>query len=188
MEKKILLDSREIVGDLTQTNDGKSIEIVIQDQHFSFEVASIQGDLFVVKGSKSHQRRIHLYRTSTGQMLIDFEGRNHVIEEIQGRVIRPKNVDVSPRAPMPGKIMKILKSKGDLVKKGDPLIIMEAMKMEHTIRAGHDGKIKEFFCIQGDLVTGGMDLLAFDGGAGAPSDVSPVGLSRSGTRREGGAK
>ena len=163
MEKKIILDGREIVGDLTQTNNGKSIEIVIQDHRFCFEVASIQGDLFVLRGSKNcQQRRIHLYRTSTGQMLIDFEGRSHVIEETQGRVIRPKNVDLRPRAPMPGKIMKILKNKGDLVKKGDPLVIMEAMKMEHTIRAGQDGKIKEFFCIQGDLVAGGMDLLAFE--------------------------
>ena len=34
--------------------------------------------------------------------------------------------------------------------------------MEHTIRAGRDGKIKEIFCRPGDLVAGGMDLLDYE--------------------------
>ncbi|MBI2520494.1 MAG: acetyl-CoA carboxylase biotin carboxyl carrier protein subunit [Bdellovibrio sp.] len=161
MEKKIILDGKEVIGDLT--TDGKRIEILIKDQRFDFELVSSQGDLFILKNSKDGQhRRLNLFRTSTGQLLVDFEGRSFVLEETQGRVSRPKNVDFHPRAPMPGKIMKILKNQGDAVKKGDALIIMEAMKMEHTIRAGRDAKIKEIFCRPGDLVSGGMDLLAFE--------------------------
>eukprot|EP01133_Synstelium_polycarpum_P014582 gene14582-17242_t len=45
-------------------------------------------------------------------------------------------------SPMPGKITKILVSVGDLVKKGQPILLMEAMKMEHTIRAPADGKVE----------------------------------------------
>jgi hypothetical protein len=42
-------------------------------------------------------------------------------------------------APMPGKVVAVLAAKGQEVKKGDPLVIMEAMKMEHTIAAPSDG-------------------------------------------------
>ncbi|KAF2077156.1 hypothetical protein CYY_001541 [Polysphondylium violaceum] len=45
-------------------------------------------------------------------------------------------------SPMPGKITKILAKVGDVVKKGQPILLMEAMKMEHTIRSPIDGKVE----------------------------------------------
>jgi 3-methylcrotonyl-CoA carboxylase alpha subunit len=45
-------------------------------------------------------------------------------------------------SPMPGKIVKLFVKSGEEVKKGQPLIVMEAMKMEHTIRSPADGKVK----------------------------------------------
>jgi 3-methylcrotonyl-CoA carboxylase alpha subunit len=62
-------------------------------------------------------------------------------------------------SPMPGKILKVVAAVGDSVKKGDPLVIMEAMKMEHTIRAAYDGKVIEFKCKEAELVEGGVDLV-----------------------------
>ena len=47
-------------------------------------------------------------------------------------------------APMPGKIISIAVA-GDTVEKGQPLLVMEAMKMEHTISAPADGKVAEVF-------------------------------------------
>ena len=64
-------------------------------------------------------------------------------------------------APMPGKVVAVLASKGQQVKKGDPLVIMEAMKMEHTIAAPGDGVIEEILYDVGDQVADGAPLLAF---------------------------
>ncbi|MFZ6864577.1 acetyl/propionyl/methylcrotonyl-CoA carboxylase subunit alpha [Undibacterium sp. Ji67W] len=64
-------------------------------------------------------------------------------------------------APMPGKIVAVLVSKSQEVKKGDALLIMEAMKMEHTISAPHDGVIDDVLYAVGDQVTEGAQLLAF---------------------------
>jgi len=64
-------------------------------------------------------------------------------------------------APMPGKIVAVLVNKAQEVKKGDALLIMEAMKMEHTISAPHDGVIDEVLYAIGDQVTEGAQLLAF---------------------------
>jgi len=64
-------------------------------------------------------------------------------------------------APMPGKVVAVLAAKGQEVKKGDALVIMEAMKMEHTIAAPHDGVIDDILYSVGDQVADGAPLLAF---------------------------
>ncbi|WP_034298240.1 acetyl/propionyl/methylcrotonyl-CoA carboxylase subunit alpha [Herbaspirillum sp. RV1423] len=64
-------------------------------------------------------------------------------------------------APMPGKIVAVLVEKGRSVAKGAPLLIMEAMKMEHTIAAPADGVIDELLYLVGDQVAEGAQLLAF---------------------------
>ena len=63
-------------------------------------------------------------------------------------------------APMPGKIISISVKAGDTVEKGQPLLVMEAMKMEHTISAPADGKVTEVFYAVGDQVTEGAELVA----------------------------
>jgi 3-methylcrotonyl-CoA carboxylase alpha subunit len=64
-------------------------------------------------------------------------------------------------APMPGKIVALLTEKGAVVEKGAPLLIMEAMKMEHTIAAPACGIVEELLYAVGDQVSEGVQLLAF---------------------------
>lgn len=68
-------------------------------------------------------------------------------------------------APMNGTMVSVLVHAGELVTKDQPLLIMEAMKMEHTIKAPSDGSINEIFFNAGDMVDGGAELLSF-----SPSD------------------
>ncbi len=65
-------------------------------------------------------------------------------------------------APMPGIIVDILTKPGEKVKKGDRLVILEAMKMEHTLFAPFDGQIKQIFYNTGDSLTEGVKLLEFE--------------------------
>ena len=62
-------------------------------------------------------------------------------------------------APMPGKVVSFAVKAGDVVKKGQPLAVMEAMKMEHTIAAPADGTVAELMFAPGDQVTEGSELL-----------------------------
>lgn len=64
-------------------------------------------------------------------------------------------------APMNGTMVSVLISAGDQVTKDQPLVIMEAMKMEHTIKAPSDGVVNEVFFNTGDMVDGGAELLSF---------------------------
>ncbi|WP_338846495.1 acetyl/propionyl/methylcrotonyl-CoA carboxylase subunit alpha [Massilia sp. W12] len=67
-------------------------------------------------------------------------------------------------APMPGKVVAVMAQNGQSVSKGEPILIMEAMKMEHTIAAPHDGVIEEILYGVGDQVAEGAPLLAFKQG------------------------
>ncbi len=67
----------------------------------------------------------------------------------------------SMRAPMPGLVKIVRAAKGDAVIKGQPLLILEAMKMEHTIAAPHDGVIAEI-AIEGAQITDGTVLVRFE--------------------------
>jgi 3-methylcrotonyl-CoA carboxylase alpha subunit len=62
-------------------------------------------------------------------------------------------------APMPGKIVSFAVNSGDVVKAGQTLAVMEAMKMEHTIAAPKDGTVAELFYAPGDQVAEGAELL-----------------------------
>ena len=66
------------------------------------------------------------------------------------------------KSPMPGKILKLCVADGSSVKVGDPLVIMEAMKMEHTIKATKNGVLTKMLVSEGQLVQGGKDLFEFE--------------------------
>jgi 3-methylcrotonyl-CoA carboxylase alpha subunit len=65
-------------------------------------------------------------------------------------------------APMPGTIIRLLADPGTQVTRGQPLLIMEAMKMEHTVCAQQDGVVSEFYFEAGEQVKAGDELLNFE--------------------------
>lgn len=67
------------------------------------------------------------------------------------------------RAPMPGKVIALSVAPGATVEKGDALLVLEAMKMEHTISAPRKGVVKGFHFAPGDQVSDGAELVDFDG-------------------------
>ena len=62
-------------------------------------------------------------------------------------------------SPMPGTIIEVMASEGQQVKKGDTLLVLEAMKIEHTIVAPHDGTVQALHYQAGDMVEEGVELL-----------------------------
>jgi len=65
-------------------------------------------------------------------------------------------------APMPGKIIQVMIATGAKVTKGQPLLILEAMKMEHTITAPADGVVKEIHYAAGEQVLEGAELITLE--------------------------
>ena len=70
--------------------------------------------------------------------------------------------EASVRSPLPGKIIDLRVKAGDTVSKGQPLLVLEAMKMEHTLSAPTDGKIKSVRYAVGEQVAEGAELVEFE--------------------------
>ena len=132
-------------------------------------------------GSRSVEAEVR--RESDGSLVAEIDGR-----QLPGRVLRigrdlavmlkgstytltpfdpleaAEHSDTGARdlvAPMPGKIIQVLVKKGDAVKRGQAVAILEAMKMEHTLAARADGVISELPWAAGDQVSEGAVIARF---------------------------
>ncbi|MBF0105924.1 MAG: hypothetical protein HQM16_11420 [Deltaproteobacteria bacterium] len=148
--KQYFLD-KEI--EFNKTDNG--FHIRFDDQSFDIDVTKIddhtyslihQGEGFTVYAAEDaantyfHIRgEIHTFPKKT-----ESQGAVSIDEETAG--------EQSITAPMPGKIVKVFVKAGEKVIKGDKVIIVEAMKMEHEILAKLDGTVKEINIKDGDLV------------------------------------
>jgi acetyl/propionyl-CoA carboxylase alpha subunit len=72
-------------------------------------------------------------------------------------------------APMPGKVIALIVEAGATVRRGQPLLVMEAMKMEHTIAAPADGVVEALLYRVGDQVAEGAALVGFAASVPAPA-------------------
>ena len=83
------------------------------------------------------------------------------------RLAQQRQVMAAPRkgaiiSPIPGRVVALKVRPGDKVRKGDVLLIIEAMKMENEIRAPRDGTVKELLVSEGSSVSTGQPLLVLD--------------------------
>lgn len=90
-----------------------------------------------------------------------FDGEIYSVD-VSGKGLpgRVRHRDQSTSAPMPGMVLKILARPGDVVKKGAPLVVLEAMKMEHQIVAPFDGVVHAVNCVEGEMVQPGVELVS----------------------------
>ncbi len=66
------------------------------------------------------------------------------------------------KAPMPGLVLQVLVQPGQTVRKGDPLLILEAMKMENVLKAANEGMVREVAVHSGQAVEKGATLVVLD--------------------------
>ncbi len=84
------------------------------------------------------------------------------LQDPMHRDMADEAVGGSLSAPMPGRVTAVLVAQGAAVTKGTPLLVMEAMKMEHTISAHADGRVAAIHFKVGDQVSEGVELISLD--------------------------
>jgi len=90
------------------------------------------------------------------------EGEVYELVEAHSRTRARGTSHGSLAAPMPATVRRVLVRPGDSVKRGDSLLILEAMKMELPIRAGTAGVVSKVLCREGELVQPGVALIEID--------------------------
>jgi biotin carboxyl carrier protein len=98
------------------------------------------------------------------------DGRTYVFEVQKGRTARRHaGHHESLTAPMPATVRRINVAVGDRVKRGDTLIVLEAMKMELPVKAAADGVVELINCRESELVQPGTTLIELEAGDGEAS-------------------
>jgi acetyl/propionyl-CoA carboxylase alpha subunit len=130
------------------------------DRIHTIELISLhEGRAELLIGGRLHD--VAFLATADGlQFTLDGETFTAVVG-VQGRS-RGRHREQSMAAPMPGLVLKISVAPGDEVHKGDPLVVLEAMKMEHQIVAARDGRVAAVHCSVGELVQPGFDLVTLE--------------------------
>ncbi|MEF7613365.1 acetyl/propionyl/methylcrotonyl-CoA carboxylase subunit alpha [Aquincola sp. MAHUQ-54] len=111
------------------------------------------------------ERRLHAAVVITGERRHVFlDGHAHALARVDTlhRGGHGDDTHGGLRAPMPGKVIALLAAVGATVEKGAPLLVMEAMKMEHTLNAPAAGVVKAFRCAPGEQVADGVELVDFE--------------------------
>jgi 3-methylcrotonyl-CoA carboxylase alpha subunit len=135
--------------------------MVPEDKHpVSLTISCTDNILTYNDGEQSYQRyfeqleRTFVVYTDQGPVEVEPLDRTSAEAETQNQA--------QLTAPMPGTVIAILKQLGDSVTTGDAIIVLEAMKMEHTIRAPHAGTIQDIFYAVGAQVQEGATLAALE--------------------------
>ena len=99
-------------------------------------------------------------------LYLEWQGELHPVTQVDfiAKAAASSQQQGGLTAPMNGNIVQILVAPGQAVKQGTTLVVLEAMKMEHSISAPHDGIVQNIFCAEGDMVSDGMVLVELDGG------------------------
>jgi len=155
MKRSVMLNQSTVHVDIAATSSGK-IAFDWQGKPYQFEVIQRVGDMVVLKDQDGQMHRLQI--CSLGQQtLVSGRGLDAEVSEAGGGVKKEAATAGGLNAPMPGKVFKTMAKVGDAVTKGQTLLVLEAMKMEHAIKADKDGKVKKILK-EGELVQAGMAL------------------------------
>jgi biotin carboxyl carrier protein len=156
MEKIFSINGQEIkVQDYKQNGD--SVSFVLNGKNYFYMLVSKDGPEMILDNGGRFKAAVGTPNRE-GESIIIANGRE-AIGTASGKKMKKAGAHAGGlTSPMPGKIFKVLREAGSEVKKGEPILILEAMKMEHSIRSDKDGKVKKINYKVGELVQGGVTL------------------------------
>lgn len=154
--KKYLINGEEVSLENYSFKDG-ILKFAIDGEPFSFEALEKRDGQVLIEGEERFRAFVG-EKNSDGELTVLAAGTEAVVSEAQRKSRKKGAAPGSLTSPMPGKIFKVILGEGASVKQGETILILEAMKMEHSIRADKDGTVKKIFFKPGDLVQGGVIL------------------------------
>jgi 3-methylcrotonyl-CoA carboxylase alpha subunit len=149
-----------------RTSDASPWQLSLSGHTFAATLAPLEGDAVAVT-IDGHRRRIQARLVGEGheRNVVEMADSRREIRLIWRRIDAidhgRQEAESTLTAPMHGTVVALLADTGARVEKGMPLMVMEAMKMEHTLTAPADGHVEHFHFAAGDTVGQGDVLLEF---------------------------
>ncbi|MEF2550942.1 acetyl/propionyl/methylcrotonyl-CoA carboxylase subunit alpha [Aurantimonas sp. A2-1-M11] len=140
-------------GRFSVAADGETLELALAEAPGG-DMIRVEADGRVFGASVAREPdALTVFLDGTAHRFADYSAMAHAEEGAGGDRVA---------APMPGLVKLIAVKAGALVKKGEALIVLEAMKMEHTLKSPRDGTVAEVMVAEGDQVEDGALLLALE--------------------------
>ena len=156
MKKSVLINGSEIQINL-ESLKSDSVSFQWDNQNFHYSLVAQHDDMLILKDSHNQVVRVRKNKFDNTTMLSGF-GVDASISEKSAATSKNAPMAGGLNSPMPGKIFKVSAKVGDKVTKGQTILILEAMKMEHAIKADKDGVVQKIFFKEGEQVQGGVAL------------------------------
>jgi len=134
------------------------VEVIVEGRPFALDVEAVAPGVFASRNGDS-VRTFHCVRDGDEIHLFWNGVAYRLVEEGEGRRAAQRHQSGGLEAPMPGKVIKLSVAEGDAVRKGQEILVVEAMKMENAIRAPRDGRVGKIAVKVGDMVAPGVTLV-----------------------------
>lgn len=161
--KKHLIHQGKTVS-ATVSRAGEKLSVQISDEsngEQEFPVSGFQILTYDTFSAEVDGRPVQGYFHFTERGLyLHFNGCGYHFTEKE--VLASGSMDLSHKSPMPGKVIRVLVKEGEKVEEGQTLVIVEAMKMENSIKARHAGVITAVNCSESDLIDTDKNLVQIE--------------------------
>lgn len=135
-------------------------KVQVKDNHFSIIWNHKNYDAELVKVDRSE--RSFTVRVNNGLYHLNVKDRFDLLLEKLGIYEMRGTQVLDVKAPMPGMVLSVNVKDGDEVTEGDPVVVLEAMKMENVLKAAGDGKVKQVHVNKGDTVEKNEVMVEFE--------------------------
>jgi 3-methylcrotonyl-CoA carboxylase alpha subunit len=135
---------------------------VVRLRHGAASQVRLNGEQLLVE--RDGVRRQHLAIRRGDALYLQFDGELRTVQRIDpiAEAQAGQQQHGGLTAPMNGSIVRVLVAAGQSVEAGTALVVLEAMKMEHSIRAAHAGVVKALYCAEGEMVSEGAVLVELE--------------------------
>lgn len=147
---------------------GKSVEVTVNGKKFqvTLEKGSRAGRFTAMLNGKPVEFEVvetpgPSISLRIGGERVTFQRGMAKLRPVAPEARQPEDLSSSLVAPMPGRVVSVLVKAGENVKSGDPLVVLESMKMESVLRSGRDTKVREVAVRDGDTVKRGQLLVSY---------------------------
>jgi biotin carboxyl carrier protein len=144
------IDDQDINLDIETLIPGRSAHVLFKNKSYTIEIVEVNAE-----------DKTQILKVNGNLYTVAIQDKYDLLLKQLGLEMNAANRVQEIKAPMPGLVLKVMVKEGTSVKKGDSLLVLEAMKMENVLKSPSDGIVNKVLVTQGDKIEKNAVLIKF---------------------------